>query len=163
MPINIYRYILDTTVRRQLPICVLTVFVVLLTMAPLELQRRIMNNALGAKSTTLLATLGGLYLATLAVQGVLKYILNLSRGRLVEDTTRRLREAIYSRIGPMLAAACQRRSKNASAGRGKNASDEHGGRPPIGGLPAFGGQTSGLVAGGVGCWRDTRFLLCLSL
>ncbi len=39
---------------------------------------------------------------------------------------------------------CQRRSKNASAGRSKIASDERAGRPPIGGLPAFGGQTSGL-------------------
>ncbi len=103
MPAHIYRYILNTTVRHQLPICLLTLVVVGLSMAPLELQRRIMNDALGARSAMLLAPLGGLYLLTLLVQGGLKYWLNLARGRLVEDTTRRLREAIYRRIGPMLA------------------------------------------------------------
>ncbi len=105
MPPSIYRYILDTTVRRQLPICLLTLVVVGLSMAPLELQRRIMNDALGERSPTLLVALGALYLVTLLVQGGLKYALNLSRGKLVEDTTRRLREAIFGRIAPMLAAA----------------------------------------------------------
>ncbi len=103
MPANIYRYILNSTLRRQVPICLLTLVVVGLSMAPLELQRRIMNDAVGARSAGLLAALGGLYLATLLVQGAIKYWLNLARGRLVGDTTRRLREAIYARIGPMLA------------------------------------------------------------
>jgi ABC-type multidrug transport system fused ATPase/permease subunit len=102
MPPTIYRYILDTTVRRQVPICLLTLVVVSLSMAPLELQRRIMNDALGARNPTLLAALGALYFVTLMVQGGLKYVLNLARGRLVEDTTRWLRGAIYGRIGPML-------------------------------------------------------------
>jgi len=38
------------------------------------------------------------YLVTILIQGGLKYVLNVGRGRLVEDVTRRLREVVYGRI-----------------------------------------------------------------
>jgi len=43
--------------------------------------------------------------------------------------------------------ACQRRSKNASACRRKNASGGVGGRPRWGGIPAFVNQACGVSAG----------------
>ena len=98
MPRSLYAYILQMTARRQVPLCLLTVVVVLLSMAPLELQRRIMDNALETRDIHLLVILGGIYLVLMLVQGGLKYVLNVSRGRLVEFVTLRLREQIYASI-----------------------------------------------------------------
>jgi ABC-type bacteriocin/lantibiotic exporter with double-glycine peptidase domain len=99
MPRLLYRYIVQTTGRQQLWLCLLTGVVVLLSWAPLELQRRIVDDALHQGSLALLATLGGIYLVVLLLQGGLKYLLNVIRGRLVERVTRRLRETVYNSIG----------------------------------------------------------------
>ena len=45
LPSNIYRYVWQASVWHQLPLVVLTVFVSLLEVVPLELQRRIVNDA----------------------------------------------------------------------------------------------------------------------
>jgi ABC-type multidrug transport system fused ATPase/permease subunit len=99
MPRLLYRYIVQTTARQQLWLCLLTGVVVLLSWAPLELQRRIVDDALHQRDLKLLALLGGIYLAILRSQGGLKYLLNVSRGRLVERVTRRLRQTVYQAIG----------------------------------------------------------------
>lgn len=99
MPRSLYAYIWQMTARQQVPLCLLTSVVVLLSMAPLELQRRIMDNALETRDVHLLFILGGAYLAVILVQGGFKYMLNISRGRLVEFVTLRLREQIYAAIG----------------------------------------------------------------
>ncbi len=46
MPKNLYAYIWQTSRREQIALCILTVAVSFLTAAPLELQRRIVDNAL---------------------------------------------------------------------------------------------------------------------
>lgn len=99
MPRSVYAYIWRTTGSAQIPVCALTVVVVLLSMAPLELQRQIMDQALGARDIALLTQLAIAYLVLLFLQGGLKYLLNVSRGKLVEDVTRRLRETIFDCIG----------------------------------------------------------------
>lgn len=99
MPRLLYRYIVQTTGRQQLLLCLLTGVVVLLSWAPLELQRRIVDDALHQRDLNLLMLLGGIYLLILLLQGGLKYLLNVSRGRLVERVTRRLRETTYNAIG----------------------------------------------------------------
>ncbi len=104
MPRFLYRYILQTTGRQQLHLCLLTGVVVLLSWAPLELQRRIVDDAIHGHDLRLLAALGAVYLVTLLLQGGLKYWLNVSRGRLVERVTRRLRETVYANIGVAPAA-----------------------------------------------------------
>ena len=98
MPRSLYAYIWQMTARQQVPLCLLTVVVVVLSMAPLELQRRIMDNAVETRDVHLLFILGAAYLALMLVQGGLKYMLNLRRGRLVELVTLKLREQIYAAI-----------------------------------------------------------------
>ena len=100
MPKNLYAYIWQTSRREQIALCILTVVVSFLTAAPLELQRRIVDNALPERQLSLLFLLGAAYLAVLVVQGGLKYGLNLYRGRLIEKITRKLRLTIYAKTRP---------------------------------------------------------------
>ncbi|MGE3933423.1 MAG: hypothetical protein AB7F67_09230 [Rhodospirillaceae bacterium] len=99
MPSSVYAYILQTTGRRQVPLCLLAALVVGMSMGPLELQRRIMDDVLGPRDVPLFLQLGAAYFALILVQGGLKYLLNLLRGVLVEDVTRRLRRTIFACIG----------------------------------------------------------------
>jgi ABC-type multidrug transport system fused ATPase/permease subunit len=100
MPKNLYAYIWQTSRREQIALCILTVVVSFLTAAPLELQRRIVDNALPERQVSLLFLLGAAYLAILVIQGGLKYGLNLYRGRLIEKITRKLRLTIYAKTRP---------------------------------------------------------------
>ena len=84
MPRLVYQFIWSVSGHRQIKLCVLTVIVIALTAAPLELQRRITDDAFGARNLKLLAVYCGLYLVLLLIQGATKYYLNLSRGRTVE-------------------------------------------------------------------------------
>jgi ABC-type multidrug transport system fused ATPase/permease subunit len=117
MPKNLYAYIWQTSRREQIALCILTLAVSFLTAAPLELQRRIVDNALPERQLSLLFLLGTAYLIVLVVQGGLKYGLNLYRGRLIEKITRKLRLTIYAKTRPQKAGGdVQHGSEPAEAG-----------------------------------------------
>ncbi len=63
-------------------------------MAPLELQRRIVNEAIGGTDLDLLLWLGGLYLVAALGQGCLKFLRNIYLERVGQGVTRRLRRRI---------------------------------------------------------------------
>jgi ABC-type multidrug transport system fused ATPase/permease subunit len=88
---DLYRYVWQTSARSQILLSVLAVVVFLLELAPLELQRRIVNNAVGAETYRVIALLCGLYLAVALAQGGLKLVLNIYRGSVIETACRRLR------------------------------------------------------------------------
>lgn len=96
MPRSIYRYIWKVSAHGQVVICLLSAVVIPLATVPLDLQRRMVDDALGQKNLHHLVILGLFYLATILGQQTLKYALNLTRGWVVEDVTRRLRNAIYT-------------------------------------------------------------------
>jgi ABC-type multidrug transport system fused ATPase/permease subunit len=100
MPRSLYAFIWRESGRQQMWLCLLTLAVVPLSMVPLELQRRIVNDALGRQSSHSLLVLCALYLAVLLLQGSLKYVLNVYRGRTVEEVVRRLRDMIYRSVSP---------------------------------------------------------------
>jgi ABC-type bacteriocin/lantibiotic exporter with double-glycine peptidase domain len=104
LPKSVYAYIWQTTRNEQIRIAVLTLMVAPLTMVPLELQRRIVDLALGSRNLKLLALLGLTYFAVILVQGGLKYMLNLTRGRVqeivVRDFRKRVIELKYGNGGP---------------------------------------------------------------
>jgi ABC-type multidrug transport system fused ATPase/permease subunit len=98
MPKSVYGYIWSVSGRQQVILCLLTGVVVALSAAPLELQRRIVDDAFGAKDVRLLALYCGLYLAMIVAQGVVKYVLNVMRGRTVETVSRKLRLQIFDHL-----------------------------------------------------------------
>lgn len=94
MPDGLYKFVMAMTWRQQIPLCLLTFLVFPLTLAPLELQRRLINDAIGGVDFDLLLRLGGLYLAVVLVQGVLKYLRNVYLERVGQGLGRRLRRRI---------------------------------------------------------------------
>ena len=73
---------------------VISTGVFLLTLAPLELQRRIVNGALGDADRDRFLLLCGLYAAVVLVQGALKLAMNLLKGKVAERAVRDLRARV---------------------------------------------------------------------
>jgi ABC-type multidrug transport system fused ATPase/permease subunit len=96
MPNSVYRYIWKVSAYGQIIVCLLSAVVIPISAVPLDLQRRMVDDAIGQKDLHYLGLLALLYLATILAQHSIKYALNLARGWLVEDVTRRLRNAIYA-------------------------------------------------------------------
>ncbi|MGH6895861.1 MAG: ABC transporter transmembrane domain-containing protein [Geminicoccaceae bacterium] len=83
--------------RRHQPwLCLLAVLIFPLTMVPLELQRRIIDRAIGNQNLDLLLWLGAIYLVVVLVQGGLKYLLRLYQGMVSERTVLDLRRAVHA-------------------------------------------------------------------
>ena len=91
---SIYAYVWQLTRKQQLKICLLVGVVAPLSMLPLELQRRIVDDAVSGPSVLLLALLGVAYLGVILIQGALKYFLNVVKGQVLEQVARDLRYRI---------------------------------------------------------------------
>jgi ABC-type multidrug transport system fused ATPase/permease subunit len=72
-------------------ICLLTMILSPLFLIPLELQRRIVDQALDERDLGLLGLLGAIYFATICIQGGLKFVLNMVKGAAVETVACDLR------------------------------------------------------------------------
>lgn len=97
LPDSLYRYVWQTSRSSQIRICLLIALIAPLSAVPLELQRRIVDQAVGGREIWLLGVLGGVYLGTVLLQGGLKYLLNLAKGRVLEAVTRDLRRRVLDR------------------------------------------------------------------
>lgn len=95
LPWALYRFIWRLTSRDQLLLSALTLLVIPLSALPLELQRRMVNEAIGQRDAQLLVGLAAVWVAVLLVQGGLKYLINLRRGLVVEKVARELRGRVH--------------------------------------------------------------------
>lgn len=91
---DLYRYIWKISARGQIILSALSIAVFLLEMAPLELQRRIVNNAVSHQDFQLIMTLCAIYVAVAVLHGGLKLVLNVYRGSVSESANQRLRMQI---------------------------------------------------------------------
>jgi ABC-type multidrug transport system fused ATPase/permease subunit len=82
---GLFAYIRRMSGRQQILICALAAFVAALEAVPLEVQRRIVNQAIGGGDLHLLALLGTGFLVATLVQGGLKYALRVYAGAVSED------------------------------------------------------------------------------
>lgn len=94
---GLYGYVWKTSRKGQIAICLLVGVIAPLNMVPLELQRRIVDEAIGGGNLRLLGLLAGIYLVFILVQGALKYILNVTKGWVLEEVCRDLRRRILRR------------------------------------------------------------------
>ncbi len=88
---DLYRYVWKVSGRDQVILSVLSVALFLLELAPLELQRRIVNGAVDHQEFKFIGLLCLLYVTVALVQGSLKLILNVYRGSVSEAANQRLR------------------------------------------------------------------------
>src|SRR5689334_5362724 len=98
MPRGIFGYVWRVGGWHHFVLALLSVAVFLLSAAPLEVQRRVVNDAIrdGAGETILLLALtyAGLALA----EGGIKLVLNIYRGWVSESAVRRLRRSIFTLV-----------------------------------------------------------------
>jgi len=84
---DLYRYIWKVSGRGQVILSALSVAVFLLELAPLELQRRIVNGAVDKQGLQFIVTLCLIYVAVALVHGILKLVLNVYRSSVSEAAT----------------------------------------------------------------------------
>src|SRR6266853_6839110 len=79
MPGELWAYIRQASGRDQIGLSALTILVFLLTLVPLELQRRVVNDAIGSRHLPSILLLCLAYVVVVLVQGGLKLWLNIYR------------------------------------------------------------------------------------
>ena len=88
---DLYRYIWKVSARHQVLLSLLAVALFLIELAPLELQRRIVNGAVEGRGFEFVGLLCLVYVAVTLVHGGLKLVMNVYRGSVSEAANRRLR------------------------------------------------------------------------
>lgn len=95
MPSSLYKYIFQNSSRAQIIAVLLTLALVPLATVPLDLQRRMLNDAVEGGNLNLLIQLGALYLGVILLSDSLKYAMNRVRGRISAQVTHALRHSVY--------------------------------------------------------------------
>ena len=95
LPRHIFGYVWRVSAHDQLVLSLLSIVVFLLNMAPLELQRRIVNGAINDRRLDYLLMLCGGYAAVALIMGAIKLWLNIYRAKVGERATKSLREHMY--------------------------------------------------------------------
>ncbi|HWB49506.1 MAG TPA: hypothetical protein VG651_10380 [Stellaceae bacterium] len=94
LPRGLFRYIAATSWAHQLPLLALTIAVFLLEVIPLELQRRVVNDAVKHRQYSAVVALCATYAAAVMLQGSMKLGLNIYRAWLGERAKRDLRRRV---------------------------------------------------------------------
>jgi ABC-type multidrug transport system fused ATPase/permease subunit len=94
-PGGIFSYIGKMSGPQQVLICTLACLVAALETVPLDLQRRIVNEAIGGRNLALLTSLGAAFMAATLTQGAIKYALRLYAGAVSEDVTLHARRRLF--------------------------------------------------------------------
>jgi ABC-type multidrug transport system fused ATPase/permease subunit len=96
LPRNVYRYVLATSTVHQLALLALTAVVALLEVAPLELQRRIIDNLVKHRPYFTVVVLCAVYAGVVVVQGGTKLVVNIYRSWVGERAKRDLRQRVHT-------------------------------------------------------------------
>src|SRR5580704_3719787 len=91
-------FIWRTSGSHQIWLATLSAIVFGLTAAPLEIQRRVVNDAFKGGQFSTIFLLAGIYLALSLVSGLTKLALNVYRNRVGENVVRDLRTSIDQKI-----------------------------------------------------------------
>ena len=92
--IDLYRFIWRNSSRLQLITCVVALLTLPLTLAPIELQRQIIDGAIASSDVELLTFLAGIYIVVIILQQGVKFSYNILCGRISEHLNRTMRDRI---------------------------------------------------------------------
>ncbi|MDR6951194.1 ABC-type multidrug transport system fused ATPase/permease subunit [Ancylobacter sp. 3268] len=95
MPRSLFRFVWKTSGWHQFSLVVMSLMVLAADVAPLEIQRRIINDAFSNGALSSILGLVALYISVTLAEGLLKFGLNLYRSWLGEWATRWLRLAVF--------------------------------------------------------------------
>lgn len=95
MPTSVYRYIFQNSSRQQILVVLLTLSLLPLAPVPLELQRRVLDDAIAQSDTDLLIRLAIYYLLALLASSFLKTWMKIQRGLISARIVHALRSSVY--------------------------------------------------------------------
>lgn len=95
MPQSVYRYIFNNSFSQQVLVVLLTLSLIPLAPVPLEIQRRVLDDAIAQKDTGLLVELALYYLLALVVASGLKTWMKIQRGLISAKIVHSLRSSVY--------------------------------------------------------------------
>ena len=104
MPRTLFGYIWQVSRRHQVGLCLLSITVFLLSAVPLELQRRIVNDAIVKGALDTILWLAFAYAVVALAEGAFKLWLNVYRARVSERAVRDLRRRVGALCGNAPAA-----------------------------------------------------------
>ena len=93
---SLLKFVLKISARHQIGLAAVTTLLFLISTVPLELQRRIINDALRRGDFATIAILAFAYFGVTLVQGGIKLCMNVYRGWVSENATRHLRSTVLS-------------------------------------------------------------------
>ena len=116
LPNAIFGYVFVVSWPHQFALVILTVVTFLLEVAPLEIQRRAVNDLVKGRSFKLVITLCAAYAGVVLVQGITKLVVNVYRGWVGENAIRDLRRHIlaYLRVARVAAPGPEARGVGAA-------------------------------------------------
>ena len=94
LPPTIYGYVRQVSARHQIPLVLLSITVFLLSVVPLEIQRRIINDAIQNRSVSAVVWLAVAYFGFALIEGGVKLCLNIYRSRVSELVVLDLRRRV---------------------------------------------------------------------
>jgi ABC-type multidrug transport system fused ATPase/permease subunit len=95
---SIFSWIFPGNVHLQLTLLLIIVVMVFARVLPLEMQKRIVNEAINLRDYHLLLYYCGIYLVAVIFSSLLKYLTNVIQTLITERTTARMRNALYEHI-----------------------------------------------------------------
>ncbi|MBV8426321.1 MAG: ABC transporter ATP-binding protein [Hyphomicrobiales bacterium] len=98
LPKGLFALILGLGIRYQLGLAAITTVLFLVSAVPLELQRRIVNDAIGRGDIRRIGILSLTYAGVALLQGAVKLCMNVCRGWVGENATRYLRTIVVDAV-----------------------------------------------------------------
>lgn len=95
---SLFSWVFEGNVKLQLSLLLIIVVMVFARVLPLEMQKRIVNEAINLRQIDLLFTYCGIYLVAVIVNSALKYLTNVIQTLLTQRATARMRKALYHHI-----------------------------------------------------------------
>ncbi|MEJ2166370.1 MAG: ABC transporter ATP-binding protein/permease [Desulfobacterales bacterium] len=95
---SLFSWVLADNLKLQLLLLLIIVVMVFARVLPLEMQKRIVNEAIKLRSVDLLFSYCGIYLAAVVFFSLLKYLINIIQTVITQRTTARMRTALYQHI-----------------------------------------------------------------
>ncbi|HKI82353.1 MAG TPA: ABC transporter ATP-binding protein, partial [Pseudodesulfovibrio sp.] len=95
---SLYSWVLYKSVPLQLAVVAVIVVTVAMRVIPLEMQKRIINQAIGMKDVPALWRYCALYIGSVTLAGVLKFVINLMQVHIGERALKTIRERLYEHL-----------------------------------------------------------------
>jgi ABC-type multidrug transport system fused ATPase/permease subunit len=95
---SLISWIISKNTRLQVVLVITAIFAVFANVFPLEMQRRIINDAINLRKFDLLVFYCGLYLIAVIASSMLKYLINILQNIIGQRTLADMRKALYAHI-----------------------------------------------------------------